>query len=343
MGRKSSELSVSCKEIIINLLQDGNSFGKVSQLLSIPKSTIFSVWKKYSTQGSVENLPRSGRKKSIDDRAARNLIRHVRNDRKSVLSDITNRFNENYNAHVSNKTVWRCLRKNNYKRCVCKKKIRIRVANRIKRVRWCSERRGWTVEQNWKNVIFSDESQIVLGSDDRVYIWRKSDEAWLPDCISPGVQKKFSAMIWGCITYHGVGTICRIIGNINSQKYIEILEDNLWPVIARHFANTNFLFMDDNATVHKSRLTNVYKLENDISSLEWPAQSPDKNPIENVWLKIKRGVRRVSHLINTNEDLYNQILRIWESFSVEYIQSLYASLPARIQRVQKARGYITKY
>lgn len=99
----------------------------------------------------------------------------------------------------------------------------------------CARKKIWTVENDWKEVIYSDESQIVIGNDCRVYIWRKSYESWLPDCISPGTTKKISVMIWGCITYHVVGTFDRVNGNINSEKYIDILDNNMWPVVARHF------------------------------------------------------------------------------------------------------------
>ena len=44
-------------------------------------------------------------------------------------------------------------------------------------------RNNTTVNQNWKSVIFSDETQVVLGTDDRVYVWRKTDEKWRPECL----------------------------------------------------------------------------------------------------------------------------------------------------------------
>lgn len=53
----------------------------------------------------------------------------------------------------------------------------------------------------------------------------------------------------GCITWQGMGTVTTVEGTINSHKYIDILEKNLWPVIARQ----NFLFQDDNSPIHRSR------------------------------------------------------------------------------------------
>jgi hypothetical protein len=38
-------------------------------------------------------------------------------------------------------------------------------------------------------------------------------------------------MFWGCITYYGVGTLVAIDGNMNTDKYISVLDDNLWPVV----------------------------------------------------------------------------------------------------------------
>ena len=51
-------------------------------------------------------------------------------------------------------------------------------------------------------------------------------------------------MFWGCISYYGVGTLTPVVGNLNSEKYINILDDNLWPVIAQHFPTSPYIFQD---------------------------------------------------------------------------------------------------
>lgn len=128
-------------------------------------------------------------------------------DRKKRFFDGTRTFNNNNNIQI--------LRKFGYERCVCKKKIRIRVENRVES-RWCMEKRKLNCSGTLKKRNFlSDESQIVIGNNHKIYIWRKSDEVWLSDCISPGFQRKISAMIWDCISYNGVGTLCKVNGTIN--------------------------------------------------------------------------------------------------------------------------------
>lgn len=174
---------------------------------------------------------------------------------------------------------------------------------------------------------------MVIGANRRIFIWRRKDEAESADCVCPPSQKKNSVMIWGCITYHGVGTISILNGIINRHKYIEILEDNLWPVISRHFPTQNFLFQDDNAPIHRAHDVEHYKARNRIQCLSWPAQSPDLNPIENVWLKIKNRLQQHVENIKSVEEPSDSIIDIWQTLPMDYIQSLYNSLPRRIRKV----------
>jgi len=83
--------------------------------------------------------------------------------------------------------------------------------------------------------------------------------------------------------------------------------------------------------------------ENEIKTMEWPAESPDLNIIENVWLKLKIELQKISETEDFRDQLYNKIFQIWNNILVDYIRNLYSSIPKRTRKVQTARGYITKY
>lgn len=267
----------------------------------------------------------------MSKRGESRLKRLVKRHRGKALKDITTEFNVgNGENRVSARTVQRFLHKNQIYRRVVKKRMVVKEANRRKRITWCLQKRRWTVIDNWRHVIFSDESQIVIGQNNRVYVWRSSQEAYRPECMYAECVPKVSVMVWGCITWFGIGTLCKVDGSINAQKYISILDDQLWPVIARHFPDDSYTFQDDNAPVHRARIVERYKHENNIHGMVWPAQSPDINIIENCWLRIKRTLQIRVMRITKPQELFDAIFDIWQNFTVEYVQNLYNSIPWRV-------------
>lgn len=211
MGRKSKELSEDRKQLVVDLKREGHRNCEIVKLLHIPESTIRSIWKKYNSTGNVENIPRVGRPRKVTRRGEVRLLRTVKKNRGKVLREITNDFNEGGVVRVHPKTIQRYLHKNKIFRRVVRKKMVVREVNKKKRLSWCLERRRWTVNLHWNQVIFSDESQIVIGQNNRVYVWRSSNEAYRPECMCPPYQRKVSVMIWGCITWYGVGTLCKLM------------------------------------------------------------------------------------------------------------------------------------
>jgi hypothetical protein len=82
----------------------------------------------------------------------------------------------------------------------------------------------------------------MIGADKKIYVWRRCNERVYPECTGIMCDREkqgtISAMFWCCITYNGVGTIIPINGNMNSVKYIETLDNYLWPVVAKSFGNS---------------------------------------------------------------------------------------------------------
>ena len=159
----------------------------------------------------------------------------------------------------------------------------------------------------------------------------------------PGVyeclhRKTIKIMVWGCVSYFGTGDLVFVDGNMNSQKYIQVLDNHLKPSADRLFGQYRWVLQEDNASIHKSRLTEEYKIKNHIPILNWPAQSPDL-----LWLVLKRKVKRRVHLITSVEDLKRELLTAWENIPLVFIRSLYESLPRRLRKVLLHKGHITKY
>jgi hypothetical protein len=65
-----------------------------------------------------------------------------------------------------------------------------------RRVHWCKSKRRWTLNRDWERVIFSDETQVVVDSSNRVYnyVRRRPDEVWRPECLGFRGNCKLSAM-----------------------------------------------------------------------------------------------------------------------------------------------------
>jgi hypothetical protein len=125
-------------------------------------------------------------------------------------------------------------------------------------------------------------------------------------------------IIWGCITFNGVGTLTTGMETLMPQN-IAILEDNLWPVIVRHYPEENFIFQDDNAPVHRARSVQDYKTQNNIHGMVWPAQSPDANIIENCWLLLKNSLQKRLYRVHNVTDMECEIMDIWQTILLHYI------------------------
>ena len=141
------------------------------------------------------------------------------------------------------------------------------------------------------------------------------------DCLKLTVKKSKGIMVWGCFCRKKMGPIILIRETMDSRQYIEILEYYLLPFI-EELNEPGYIFQDDNASVHRARIAKSWKDNKDIDSLPWPAQSPDLNPIENLWDILDRKARLHVKKSSNVKELFKKIEEEWENMDLGVIDNL---------------------
>ncbi len=212
---------------------------------------------------------------------------------------------------------------------------------RQKHLTWAVEKRNWTVAQ-WSKVLFSDESKFCISFGNQgLRVWRKSGEAQNPCCLKSSVKFPQSVMLWAAMSSAGVGPLCFLKSTVNAAIYQEILEHFMLPSADKLYGDADFIFQQDLAPAHTAKSTKSWLNDHGVGVLDWPANSPDLNPIENLWGIVKRKMRDTRP--NNADDLKATVKETWASIPPQQCHKLITSMPRRIEAVIKAKGAPTKY
>ena len=101
--------------------------------------------------------------------------------------------------------------------------------------------------------------------------------------------------------------------------------------------------MDDKARAHRARITDQYLEQATIVRMEWPARSPDLNPIEHAWDMLQTAVSSRPVQPASVQELRQALLEEWDKIPQYKIRKLISSMRRRCQAVTEARGHHTRY
>jgi transposase len=198
MGRKS-DLTEGEQYTVKILKKENHSAAKIARILGRSASSVKNCLKRLEMTSYLKRR-NSGRKSRVDKRTKRRILREIKTDaslRRLPKSDLAKEISSNVQVDLSAATLVKTLKKNGFKSHIARKKPFISEVNRQKRLKWAKEHAKFKIE-DWRRVIWTDESSISTDSYGKIRVWCQKDEIYNPDCTEATVKSgRKSIMVWG--------------------------------------------------------------------------------------------------------------------------------------------------
>ena len=189
-------------------------------------------------------------------------------------------------------------------------------------------------DTDWEKVVFTDETDFRLGSM-KTKRWIKKDQRNTTSIMK--LSKKVNA--WAAILYNGKSSIKTFTQNMDSEFYVGILMEKLSEI--KEIGREDMMFQCDNDSKHVIKMAmDIYK-KNKLKKMEWPSNSPDLNPIENVWTLMKRKINK--HETKKISELIELVDTTWDEIDQEVIQNCIESMASRVAECIKLKGDRIRY
>jgi len=299
-------------------------------------------FQKQAETGSVSSCRRNcGRKLKLTPRHLRLIEIAVRRSPTKSSRKLKMEL-ENTGVKIGASTLRRCLKKMGLVSRFALRKPLLTRRHRALRLAFARKYAKKSAEF-WRKVLFTDETRIAIRSDcHKTRLRRKAGESL--HFTTATVKHPPAVMMWAAFAANGVGRV-RFLDKgetCNSAWYLKVLNQQVRWSARSLFGGDAFCLQDDGAPCHRSKIVKDFIRQQGWTTLDWPPQSPDLNPIENLWSLLKRRVW--NHNFNSTTELKARIISVWNNgLEKELLEKLVLSMTDRLHAVIKARGGPTQY
>jgi transposase len=343
------------RDVLFKMRDAGDSWAAIGRALGKSKASVKKYYQRNAPNRNLEPKPKVS-KRITNGRVGRLLKSIVLENPKASISMIEFKLKEKFeevgatNQRLPKKTTIReFLKRNSIIVVKLLRKPLLRQINQEKRLLFAHEALNTPalLQRLVATTIWSDETTVRSHPNGRD-IWIRCHSSTkredLP--VNPQLQAGgISVMFWGCFSTQGVGPLVALEGSQNQHTYKDLLQKYLIPEIqvARSQFGVQMTFMQDNAPCHKARMVMDFLARNRVPMLDWPPQSPDLNPIENLWAYIKRKRAEKFGPPSNKAQLIDQVMTIWDELDIDLVKKLTESISNRLKEVIRLNGKYTKY
>ncbi|CAB5366076.1 unnamed protein product [Rhizophagus irregularis] len=312
------------RQTILQFWRQGiRTAAKIHSLTKIPLRTIYRNLKKIKKTGDVKHRGGNGRISKITQKAAREIGQYIRRKPTITAKFIAAKL-EDVGVNVSRSTVSRYLTSHGYKNALPLATPMLTPAHKHKRIEWAQNH----MNDDWQNTLFSDETAFQLFRN-TVRHWYKKQRP-----IRPIPKDRSKIFAWGGFCIRGKTSLFCFRGIMDGKFYTKILERQIPEVYS--MLGDSWRLQQDNDPKHTSRVAKEFLKNNVPEVMDWPSNSPDLNPIENLWAIVKRNteLRRPKNLNELDVFLHEEWVKIPNNLLINLVNSM----PQRCREVIDRNG-----